>query len=187
MRYILSVLILLSFIGCKGKISDDANKSSQNIQLTPAQLQKTKPITNRQFRELLPDALGDFKRVQISMGYSGLYSAEMTYINKDKKILVSIVDGAGKEGSSLIALMRESIDSNIDIKNKNGYLKSMSIDNIRAIKEEVRLQNGTVNKLAMIISGRFLLTIVGTNVDMDELEEIIKDENMIMKIQKLAQ
>ncbi len=187
MRYILSVLILLSFIGCKGKNSDDTDKSSKNLQLTQAQLQKTKPITNQQFRELLPDTLGNFKRAQISMGYSGLYSAEMTYINKDKKILVSIVDGAGQEGSNLIALMKQSIDSNIDIKNKNGYLKSTSIDNIKAIKEETKSQNSIVNKLTMIISGRFLLTIVGTNVDMNELEEIIKDENMIIKIQKLAQ
>ena len=96
------------------------------------------------------------------------------------------MDGAGKEGSNLIALMKQSIDSNIDIKNKNGYLKSTLIDNIRAIKEEIKSKNGIVNKLTMIISGRFLLTIVGTNVDMDELEEIIKDEHLIRKLQKLV-
>ncbi len=185
MRYILSVLILLSFIGCKGKVTDD-DDGRKDIQYTQAQLQKTKPITNQQFKELLPDTIGNFKRVQTSMGYTGLYSAAMTYIDKDKKILVSIVDGAGKEGSNLIALMKQSIDSNIDIKNKNGYLKSTLIDNIRAIKEEIKSKNGIVNKLTMIISGRFLLTIVGTNVDMDELEEIIKDEHLIRKLQKLV-
>ena len=179
-------MILLSCIGCKDKISED-NGSRKDIQYTQAQLQKTKPITNQQFKELLSDTLGDFKRMQTSMGYTGLHSAEMIYIHKDKKILVSIVDGAGKEGSSLIALMKQSIDSNIDIKNQNGYLKSTSINGIRAVKEEIRSKNGIDNKLTMIISGRFLLTIVGTNVEMNDLEEIIKDENMISKIQKLAQ
>jgi len=187
MKYVLIVLVLLlSFIGCKGKISDDTNKSNKNIQLTQAELQKTKPITNQQFRELLPDTIGDFKRMQTSIGYSGLYSAEMTYIDNNKKILVSIVDGAGKEGSGLMTLMKSSIDSNIDIKNKNGYLRSTSIDNIRAIKEETKTKNGIVNKLTLIISGRFLLTIVGTNVDMNELQEFIKNEHLINKLQNLA-
>ncbi len=188
MKYVLSVLVLLiSFIGCKGKIADDANKSSKNIQLTQAQLQKTKPISNKQLKELLSDTIGDFKRVQTSMGYTGLYSVEMTYIDNDKKILFSIVDAAGKEGSNLMLLMRQSIDSNIDIKNQNGYIKSTTIEGIRTIKEVTKSGNGIVNKLTMIISGRFLLTIVGTNVDMDELEEIMEDERLISKLQNLAQ
>ena len=185
MRYVLSILILLSFIGCKGKVSDD-DDGRKDIQYTQVQLQKTKPITNQQFRELLQDTVGDFKRVQTSIGYSGLYSVEMTYIDNDKKILVSIVDGAGNEGSGLIVLMKQSVDSNIDIKNQNGYLKSTSIDNIRAIKEETKTKNGIVNKLTLIISGRFLLTIVGTNVDMNELREFIKNEHLINKLQNLA-
>ncbi|MGW8168791.1 MAG: hypothetical protein ACWGHH_02180 [Sulfurovaceae bacterium] len=188
MKYVLSVLVLLSsFIGCKGKISDDTNKSSNNIQLTQAQLQKTKPISNKQFKELLSDTMGDYKRVQTSIGYTGLYSVEMTYIDNDKKILISIVDGVGKEGSNLMSLMRQSIDSNIDIKNQSGYIKSTTIEGIKTIKEETKSENGIINKLTMIISGRFLLTIVGTNVDMDELEEIIEDERLVSKLQNLSQ
>ncbi|MDD5406445.1 MAG: hypothetical protein PHE73_05860 [Sulfurovaceae bacterium] len=186
MRLILIVLVFLSVIGCKGKISDNTNKSSSERQYTQAQLQNAKPISNQQFKELTSQRIDDFSKEQISMGYSGLYSAEISYANDDKRILISIVDGAGKDGSNLIALMKQSVDSNIDIKNQNGYIKSTSIDGIRAVKEEIKSKNNIVNKLTLIISDRFLLTIVGTNVDMDKLEDIVKKEDLISKLQNLA-
>jgi hypothetical protein len=186
MRYILIVLVFLSIIGCKGKISDDSNKSINERHYTQAQLQKAKPLSNQQLRELTSNNINDFNKEVVSIGYTGLYSIEIGYVYNDKKILISIVDGAGKEGSNLIALMKQSVDSNIDIKNQNGYIKSSTIDGIRAVKEEIRSNNNIVNKLTLIISNRFLLTIVGTNVDMDELEDIIRKENLISKLQNLA-
>lgn len=186
MKNILIIFILLLVTGCKDKVLNDTNRSNVGKQYTASQLPSTKLIPTNKFKKLVGEEIDGLKREQISSGYSGLNSVEFYYANDNKKLVISILDGAGVEGSKNIALIKPSIDANLDIENENGYIKSTFIEGIKAVQEEIKTKNETIGKLTLIVNGRFVLTLSGTNISMDDIMDIVRKEEIIGKLQVLS-
>lgn len=186
MKNILILSILLLIFGCKDKNFGDTNRSNVGKQYTTSQLPSTKSIPTNKFKELLGEEIDGLKREQISSGYSDLNSVELHYKNDNQQLVISILDGAGIKGSKNISLIKPSIDANLDIENDNGYIKSIFIEGIKGVQEEIKTKKETINKVTLIVNGRFLLTLSGTDISMDDIIDIIIKEEIIGKLQVLS-
>ena len=211
---ILFVTILLVLSGC-GKGGDDQPNDNQNsdektgiksvddfvdnmkeVQKNMEEGQKYEVVDFRDLKALLPESLGELKRVNAegekssAMGFT-ISKAEAYYNNEDysQSMDIEITDLAGATGyAGLAAWGWAMVD--IDKETESGYEKTTKYRGHKAYeKYDNEYQNGSIE---VLVSGRFMVSVSGNDVPMemikssiDEIDisalESIKDANPISK------
>ncbi len=186
MKSILLIFIFFAVIGCKDKISNETNRSNIGQQYTVQKLPSTKPIIINNIKDILGENIGDFRRVSSSIGYSNLNLAELVYTNEEQRLTVSITDGAGAEGAKLVALIKPTMDAKLNIKTKDGYLKSTTIQGVKAVEEKIQKGEMEQSKLTFLVNRRFLVSLVGNSISNEQLRKIANDTMIIEKLQNFV-
>ncbi|MDD5406446.1 MAG: hypothetical protein PHE73_05865 [Sulfurovaceae bacterium] len=158
---------------------EEAGKTSEN-------LKKAIPVSNEQLKKILPESIDGLERKKFSIGQLGMHIAEAQYGDEDRKISLSILDGAGDAGSAMIAMMQIGINTGGESEDENGYVKPITINGNNGMEEQKKSGDMITNKVTFIIANRFMLTLEGNDIDTDKLVSIIKREDFIDKLEDLA-
>lgn len=137
------------------------------------------PVNFRNLKELLPEELAGMSRTKHSgkttgaMGFK-ISMAEASYKEDDQRLDVNIVD-AGGVGT---ALMGNAMWSKLEIdeESDDGFKRTIEIDGNKSYQE--CSNNNKRCQLAMMVADRFVLSLEGRNVDMDQLMKIAKGMDM---------
>lgn len=179
-----------------GKLSIDINTDADNIEQAAEDLgnkisnavnnididfkdedgEKVEVVNFRELKKLLPDEIGGAERTDAKGQKSGMFginvaTAEGKYRNGDKRADVTIVDIGGMG----LAVMQYAQWSKFEIDNESddGYERTTEIDGHKAlVKWNSKSQRGEIN---VLVNDRFVVSIKGRNMDMDDLEDALDD------------
>jgi len=180
----------------EGKLSIDINTDKENIENAVEDLgnrisesvnnidinfkdkdgDKVEVVNFRELKKLLPDEIGGAERTDAKGQRNGMFGiniaqAEGKYRDGDKRADVSIVD-VGGIGLALRSMANWS-QMEIDNESDDGYERTTEIDGYPAlVKWNDRNQRG---EIAVLVNNRFIVSIKGRNIDMDDLEEALDD------------
>jgi hypothetical protein len=197
-KYILLLAAFFMISGCDKKTDEqkevviqeegmkDVKDTFEEAGKTSEDLKKATPVSNEQLKTLLPEKIDGLQRKRFSIGQLGMHVAEAEYGEEDKKISLSILDGAGEVGSGMIAMMQIGINTRGESEDENGYLRPITMDGNKGVEEQERSDNAVTNKITLIIKDRFMLTLEGKNIEVDKLKSIIDSEDFIDKLEDLA-
>jgi len=194
---ILFVTILLILSGC-GKGGDNQPNDNQNsdektgiksmddfvdnmkdVQKNMEEGQKYEVVDFRDLKALLPESLGDLKRANAegeksgSMGFT-ISKAEADYNNEDysQSMNIEITDLAGASGFAGLAAWGWAM-ADIDKETETGYEKTTKYKGHKAYeKYDNEYQNGSIE---VLVSGRFMVSVSGTNVPMEMIKSSIDE------------
>jgi hypothetical protein len=194
---ILFVTILLILSGC-GKGGDNQPNDNQNsdektgiksmddfvdnmkeVQKNMEEGQKYEVVDFRELKALLPESLGDLKRVNAegeksgSMGFT-ISKAEADYNNEDysQSMDIEITDLAGASGFAGLAAWGWAM-ADIDKETETGYEKTTKYKGHKAYeKYDNEYQNGSIE---VLVSGRFMVSVSGNNVPMEMIKSSIDE------------
>lgn len=132
------------------------------------------PIDFRELKEMLPSAMLGMERTKHEgqkIGVAGfrMSTAEAEYRDGDKRITVTLADGAAIQIAAMTAAW-----SMVEIDSEEGtkVTRTVNIDGHKAFYE---YDSGTRRGQLSILAGQTLVTIEGRDVDGDELEEVYND------------
>lgn len=154
----------------------EAKESIGNVKITDENGEEVEPVDFRELKAMLPRSAAGLSRTDASGQKSGMFglkvsTAEGLYKDGNKRIKVNIADGGGIGG--LVKGMADWSTIEIDSESDNGYEKTTTIDGHKAfVKWEDNRQKG---QIAVIVNDRFVVSIEGKNVTMDDLEEVLDD------------
>jgi hypothetical protein len=133
-----------------------------------------KPVNFRKLKELLPEEANGFERTKSSGESTGalgfkVSTTKATYEKDDQRIEVDLVD-AGGFGSAFMGLAAWSM-IDMDKETDNGFERTINYEGNKAYE---KCENSRC-EFAVVVGKRFLLTVKGRNVEMDELRAIVDD------------
>lgn len=138
--------------------------------------EKVEVVNFRELKKMLPDEIGGAKRTDAKGQKSGMFginvaTAEGKYRDGDKRADVTIVDigGMGLAVMQYAQWSKFEVDSESD----DGYERTTEIDGHKAlVKWNSKSQRGEIN---VLVNDRFVVTIKGRNMDMDDLEDALDE------------
>jgi hypothetical protein len=143
------------------------------------------PVNFRSLKELLPEKVAGMSRTKHSgkttgaMGFK-ISMAEASYKEGDQKLEIDIVD-AGGVGTALMGnAMWAKLE--IDEESDDGFKRTLEINGNKSYQE--CSNNNKRCQLAMMVADRFVVSLEGRNIDMDQLMRIAKDMN-VRKLENL--
>jgi hypothetical protein len=178
--YIITLAFISLLWSCNSKTAKEKNtpiEKTKTVEEQPLtgdfreQLKATEPATEQQFQSWLPERLGDFTRVEFTKSrvqQSDIASAGAIYKNGDaKKIELSIVDGASKDG--LLAINSHYIAHNSELSSNNGsgFEKTYEHNGLKAL--ETYSKNDNFYRILLFHNTRFGITIESYGISHEEL------------------
>lgn len=189
LRYILTFTLFLLFWSCNTKtaqeeknIPEEKSKTVKEKPLTGdfrERLKATEPATEAEFQNWLPESLGELTRIEFTttrISQDDIASAGAIYKNGDvKKLELSIVDGASKDG--LLAINSHYIAHNSELSSTNhsGYEKTYVHKGLKALETYVKYNN--FYRILLLHNTRFGITIESYGLSHDELWSVIEQIN----------
>ncbi len=137
------------------------------------------PVNFRSLKELLPENLAGMSRTDHSGKSSGamgfkISTAEASYEDGDQKLEVDIVDAGGVGAALMGGAMWSQLE--IDEESSDGFKRTIEIDGNKSYQE--CSNNNTRCQLAMMVADRFVVSLEGRNMDMDQLMKIAKNMDL---------
>lgn len=163
-----------SVISSLSNLADAADKMEENYD----KLANATPLTNDQWKAWMPKTLDGMKRTAYTIGGAGfvkINSLHATYANIDqsKKIEMTVVDGADSLGASLIGMARMGLSVEYEKEDQKHIEKSVEKNGHKA---QVKYQkDNSRSSIKFIQSDRFLITVEGDSVKIDELWEVVDE------------
>lgn len=146
---------------------------------------KVEVVDWRKLQEFLPNKIDGMPRTNESgqtagaMGFN-FSETEGTYEEGDRRMNLKIVDTGGFGG--LISMSAAWATVTIDKEDRNGYERTLEIDGYKAIeKYDKNSKNG---ELSVLVGKRFIVTLDGDDVAMDDLRDALDDIGL-KKLEKL--
>jgi len=156
-------------------------KEAEKIEEENDKLIKAAPISNEDLKALLPKSLIGLNRSKFSVGnqfMADVAMGEAEYQNEeDRMISLSIIDGAGETGSAVITLSRMGFARDFEEQTDSGYRKSITINGYKGIEEvEKGLHDDfTSSKIDFIVSNRFVVSLEGENISLNQLKSAVDE------------
>ncbi len=168
-----------------GTVADAMKGLEETVNKIKSDKDLKEPVNFRNLKELLPEELAGMSREKHSgkttgaMGFK-ISMAEASYQDGDQKLDVNIVD-AGGVGT---ALMGNAMWSKLEIdeESDDGFKRTIEIDGNKSYQE--CSDNNKRCQLAMMVNDRFVVSLEGRNIDMDQLMRIAKDMD-VSKLENL--
>ena len=151
---------------------------SRQIKERTEELSKVTPLSDKEFKEWLPDQVGNMKRTSMKVGGMSavnVASAKATYTSEDKSqsFKIEILDGAGESGSVTTSGMRMGLTRNYEIENDTEIERSVTRNGVKAIELYYKKRNHS--EISFFFQDRFYLKASGLNMKIDELWDRIDE------------
>lgn len=137
-----------------------------------------KAVDHRSLKEMLDETVsGGFERTSYSsqstgaMGFNVSVAEAKYQANGDRNIKVSIVDTGGM-GMALMGMAAWS-SMEVDREDQYGWERTSTFMGYKSFEKYNK--NSQMTELAVIIENRFIVTLDGTNCDMDDLKDFAKE------------
>jgi hypothetical protein len=172
--------------GIKGL--DEFVDNMKEVQKNIEEGKKYEVVDFRELKALLPESLGDLKRTNAegektgAMGFT-VSKAEADYNSEDysKRIDIEITDITGASGYAGLAAWGWAM-ADVDKETETGYEKTIKYKGHKAYeKYDNQNQYGSIE---VLVSGRFMVSVNGNNVPMDEIKSAI-DQVDIGKLESM--
>jgi hypothetical protein len=142
-------------------------------------------ISASSLQDRLPESIdgmarGDSERSETgTMGFK-ISSATATYSDDARSLEITLTDVGGTGMLAAMGAAWAMVD--LDRSSNDGYEKTVTIDGNRGYEKEERYDGGRNTELSVIVGGRLLVKLDGTNVAMDVLRRALED----LKVNELA-
>lgn len=190
MRTLLLFLAIstVTFLACNRGSKDETESSSDSkTPENPAEAltkameelgggKASEPVDHRKLKEMLREKLNGFERTRYesqsagAMGFN-FSNAEADYASGDKRINVSFTDTGGA-GMALMSMAAWS-SMQLDKEDQNGWERTSTWKGFKSFEKYNKQSNSS--ELALIVENRFIVTLNGSNVDMDDLKDFADD------------
>ncbi|MEX0996797.1 MAG: hypothetical protein WDZ45_07100 [Flavobacteriaceae bacterium] len=155
-------------------------KESTKMQDDIKELSEATPLTNDEMKAWLPEDVDGMKRTAFKTGAMGMMkiaSVEATYAEEDKsrKFKVEVIDGAGEMGALSTAGLRMAFSMDFEEESETKTRKTVTKNGVKAIEEYDKRRNQSV--IQFMQDNRFYIKATGTNMEMDELWDLIDKMN----------
>lgn len=152
---------------------DDITKRSE-------ELTKMTPLTNEEFKAVMPESVMGLKRTSISVGDNmvvKMSSANAEYNNEDrtKTVKIEIMDGAGESGSAMAAMMKLGFTSMSEKTTENGFEKTGDYNGVKSKIKETKYEDQVNSEISYLTKDRYIVTIEGIGYSVDELKSVMSD------------
>ncbi len=140
------------------------------------------PLTNEELKTAIPDDLIGLKRSKLSVGNQlvALSTAEATYTDadKNKKIELTIMDGAGETGSAFMSLRVMGLAMEREEETESGFSKITDLQGYRAEVKQNTYNEQTDSEIGFVAKDRYHISLQGSNMTLEELEEAVRQLNL---------
>jgi len=133
------------------------------------------PVNFRNLKELLPETVAGMSRTDHSgkttgaMGFK-ISMAEASYEDGDQKLEIDIVDAGGIGGALMGSAAWSKLE--IDEESSDGFKRTIEIDGNKSYQE--CSNNNARCQLAIMVADRFVVSLEGRKIEMDQLMKIAK-------------
>lgn len=169
---------LMESIGGVKNLNKMADAASDWEKIQKDLLEKT-PLTNDELKSLLPESLAGLKRKSFTVGdgqMMGMNTGEADYSNdQDKTIDLSLMDGAGEAGSSVIGIYMMTLSVDREEQTESGFNKTTKINGHRANVSENKGDDWVESEISALVSDRYMITLKGKGLTLAELEKAFND------------
>ncbi len=161
---------------------NNISKAGDALKENEKQLEALKtmtPVSNDVLKEVLAEQVGGLKRNRFNAGDAsmmGLTTADAKYGDEvtGKEIEVSIMDGAGETGSSIISLTIMALSMNVETINDTETKKTETIQGFKCLTEEDENPDNISSSITFIYKERFQVALKGDKITLDELKSFLK-------------
>lgn len=162
---------------------NNISKAGDALKENEKQLEALKtmtPVSNDVLKEVLAEQVGRLKRNRFNAGDAsmmGLTTADAKYGDEvtGKEIEVSIMDGAGETGSSIISLTIMALSMNVETINDTETKKTETIHGFKCLTEEDENPDNISSSITFIYKERFQVALKGERITLDELKSFLKE------------
>jgi hypothetical protein len=157
----------------------DAAKDWEKIQ---EKLAAETPLTNDEIKAMFPETLAGMKRKSFSVGDAqmmGMNSGQSTYADNDgKSVDLSIMDGAGETGASMVAMYAITLAMDNEQQTETGYTKITKFNGNRATIAENTYDDLVNSEITTLVGDRYIITLKGSGLNFNELEKVYNELNI---------
>ena len=157
----------------------DAAKNWEKIQ---EKLASETPRSNDEIKALFPENLAGMSRKSFSVGDAqmmGVNGGEAKYSNDDdKSVEVSIMDGAGEMGSSMVAMYAITLAMETEEETETGYSKTTKFNGNRATVKENTYDGRVDSEIITLFAERYIVSLDGSGLSLKELEKMFNELNL---------
>lgn len=160
-----------------GKVANKMDEVTKNID----ELKTKTPVSNDVLKAVVPENLGGLKRTEISVGQTSVMnvsSADAKYSDDNKRINLTVMDGAGETGSSLVSIFMMSLSADMEKTTENGFEKTTTINGIKAMVSENKNADNINSEIKMVVKNRYMISIEGSGYTVEELSKTISEINL---------
>jgi len=151
----------------------DMEKRNEEMQKQAQDLQNLTPVSMDELKAMLPEELMGAKRARMqatTAAGTGMATAQYD-VNDSTELRVSIWDCGGPGGAGMFSLQYMTL-FNYEADSEDEYTKTIEFDGKRGIEQCSKVEKDC--KLTYFGGKRFLVTLEGENIGIDELKQVSK-------------
>lgn len=137
------------------------------------------PRTNDEIKAMFPEEVNGMKRSSFTVGEAqmmGVNSGQATYADDDgKSVSVSIMDGAGETGASMVAMYAITLAMETEQQTESGYTKTTKFNGSRATVSENTYDDWVNSEITTLVSDRYIVSLKGSGLSLNELEKVYSE------------
>jgi hypothetical protein len=176
-------------ISAVGKVSKMAD-ASKDLEKRMEELKKLSPLTNEQYKSVVPESFGGVARSNLEIQNTALTGLHMVSAKFDKdtqNFEVSLFDGVGEMGSGMVAMAEIASIGGSESESPTGYMKGLTLGSVKGTEKQDRSNPQNVdNEITLIVAKRFVVIFKSRKgADMDGLKLAIKESKVIDKLETL--
>ena len=187
--YLLAIVTLAFFLGCNSKTEQDKKiikevtkmvKEKPKTEDFRERLKTTTPASEKQLQSILPTTLGSLERTEFTksrISQNDIASAGAIYTDgTNKKIIVSIVDGASKDG--LLAIQTHYMAQTLELNSikSSGHEKTYEKNGLKIL--ETYVKKDEFYRISYLYDMRFGVTLETHKLPREALDQIIEQLNL---------
>ncbi|MDG4950043.1 hypothetical protein NLM59_03820 [Weeksellaceae bacterium KMM 9724] len=160
-----------------GNVSN-MEKNAKNIESRMESLKELTPITSDEFKDWMPDDLGDLKRNSYKFNTVMGSTGELSYENEERSLEVTIMDGAGETGSAVYASqgMLGALYGNFESESDTKKEEIVDRNGVQSVETYYKDKNDS--SIRVTVDDRFFVNANGKNMTTDELYSYIEKLNV---------
>lgn len=176
-------------ISAVSKVSNMAD-ASKDLEKRMEELKKLLPLTNEQYKSVMPDSFGGVARSNLEIqntALTGLHMVSAKYDKDAQNLEVSLFDGVGEMGAGMVAMAELASLGGSESESPTGYMKAVTLGNVKGSEKQNRSNPQNIdNEITLIVAKRFVVIFKSRGgADMNDLKSAIKESKVIEKLEAL--
>lgn len=141
------------------------------------------PLSNDELKAVIPETVLGLKTINLSAGDASmmnLSSAEAVYNTDDqsKNVKITVMDGTGKTGSSMVTLMMMTMNTTSEKTTEDGFEKNGEFNGVKTKISETKSGEQVNSEINYLVAKRFMLTIISRGYTVEELKNVMNDGSL---------